>query len=85
MANPSMASTPLPDDDNEQVPDGERTPREGDGTAEVPAGGAGADSGAVDAVEVDPDDEASIPNRSPMNDEPGVGTRRPDERGGDSA
>lgn len=49
--------------------------------ADVPAGGAGADSGAVDAVRVDPQDEASIPNRSPMNDEPGVGTRRSDQGG----
>lgn len=54
-------------------------------SADVPAGGAGADSGAVDAVQVDPDDEASVPDRSPMNDEPGVGTRRPDARDGDSA
>ncbi|GGD88801.1 hypothetical protein [Microbacterium murale] len=53
--------------------------------ADVPAGGAGADSGSVDAVQVDPDDEASIPDRSPLNDEPGVGTRRPDVRDGDSA
>lgn len=53
--------------------------------AEVPAGGAGADSGSVDAVQVDPEDEASIPDRSAMNDVPGVGTRGPDERGGDSA
>ena len=52
-------------------------------SADVPAGGAGADSGSVDAVQVDPDDEASIPDRSPMNDEPGVGTRRPHD--GDSA
>lgn len=52
-------------------------------SADVPAGGAGADSGAVDAVQVDPDDEASIPDRSPMNDEPGVGTRR--QHDGDSA
>lgn len=40
----------------------------------------GADSGAVDAVLVDPEDEASIPNRSYLNDEPGVGTRDPDQR-----
>ncbi|MBO0979098.1 hypothetical protein [Microbacterium sp. SD291] len=42
---------------------------------DVPAGGAGADSGAVDAVRVDPEDEAEIPDRSAHNDEPGVGTR----------
>ncbi|WP_309128558.1 hypothetical protein [Microbacterium sp.] len=45
---------------------------------EVPAGGAGADSGAADAVQVDPDDEAEIPDISETNDEPGVGTRRPE-------
>jgi len=45
---------------------------------QVPAGGAGADSGAADAVKVDPEDEASVPNRSSMNDEPGVGPREPD-------
>ncbi|UWF76686.1 MULTISPECIES: hypothetical protein [Microbacterium] len=43
---------------------------------DVPAGGAGADSGAADAVRVDPDDEASIPDISETNDTPGVGTRR---------
>ena len=45
---------------------------------DVPAGGAGADSGAVDAVQVDPDDEAEIPDISETNDEPGVGSRRPE-------
>lgn len=44
---------------------------------EVPAGRAGADSGAVDAVRIDPDDEAGLPDASPMNDEPGVGPARP--------
>lgn len=53
--------------------------------ADVPAGGAGADSGSVDAVQVDPEDEAPIANRSPMNDAPGVGSKGPDEREGDSA
>lgn len=47
--------------------------------AEVPAGGAGADSGATDAVQVDPDDEAEIPDISETNDQPGVGTRRQDQ------
>lgn len=45
---------------------------------DVPAGGAGADSGAADTVRVDPADEAGIPDMSESNDEPGVGTRRPD-------
>lgn len=46
---------------------------------DVPAGRAGADSGAADAVRVDPDDEAAVPDRSRMNDTPGVGPRPPDE------
>jgi|GEM_PF-695774 len=53
-----------------------------DDVADVPAGGAGADSGAVSAVQVDPADEAEIPDISETNDEAGVGTRRPD---GDSS
>lgn len=44
---------------------------------DVPAGRAGADSGAVDAVRIDPDDEADLPDSSAMNDEPGVGPGRP--------
>ncbi|WP_309066394.1 hypothetical protein [Microbacterium sp.] len=47
-----------------------------DAVEDVPAGGAGADSGAADAVQVDPDDEAAIPDLSETNDTPGVGTRR---------
>lgn len=43
--------------------------------ADVPAGGAGADTGAVDATRVDPDDRAEIPNVSSQNDAPGVGIR----------
>ena len=43
---------------------------------EVPAGRAGADSGAADTVRVDPDDESEIPDSSTMNDEPGVGPGR---------
>ncbi|WP_067199648.1 hypothetical protein [Microbacterium sp. XT11] len=46
--------------------------------ADVPAGGAGADSGAADAVRVDPDDEGAVPDESVHNAEPGVGTRRTD-------
>ncbi len=44
--------------------------------AEVPPGGEGADSGAVDAVEVSDDQLGEIPDQSPQNDIPGVGTRR---------
>lgn len=43
---------------------------------EVPAGRAGADSGAADAVRIDPDDQAELPDTSTMNDEPGVGPGR---------
>ena len=43
----------------------------------VPAGRAGADSGAADAVSIDPEDEGGIPDSSAMNDEPGVGPRPP--------
>ena len=45
---------------------------------EVPPGGEGADSGAVDAVEVSDDQSGEIPDQSPQNDIPGVGTRRAD-------
>ena len=41
----------------------------------VPAGGAGADSGSVDAVQVEDGDSAPIQNVSSMNAVPGVGTR----------
>ncbi|WP_298041125.1 hypothetical protein [uncultured Microbacterium sp.] len=44
---------------------------------EVPAGRAGADSGAADAVRISSHDEAGIPDASPQNDAPGVGPGRP--------
>ncbi|KTS59778.1 hypothetical protein NS206_12545 [Microbacterium testaceum] len=56
--------------------------------ADVPAGGAGADSGAVAATEIDTDDDARVQNVSSQNDLPGVGTRAADggmERGTDDA
>lgn len=53
---------------------GEDTPASGD----VPAGGAGADSGAAAAVGVEPGSRSSVPDESTHNDEPGIGTRRPD-------
>ena len=46
--------------------------------APIPAGGAGADSGAVDAARIDETDRAEIPNVSSQNDIPGVGTRAAD-------
>lgn len=45
----------------------------------VPAGHAGADSGAVDAVEIEDGDVAEISNVSSGNDVPGVGTRGADD------
>jgi hypothetical protein len=41
----------------------------------VPAGGRGADSGAAEAVYIEPGDTAEVPDRSRGNDAPGVGTR----------
>lgn len=49
-------------------------PEQGD----VPAGGAGADSGSAAAVGIDPGDTADVQNVSSQNDIAGVGTRRPD-------
>lgn len=49
-------------------------------TSDVPAGGAGADTGAVGAASIDPDDDARIANVSSQNDLPGVGTRPADGR-----
>jgi len=57
-------------------------------TAEVPAGAAGADSGAVGTARVDSDDEARVQGVSSQNDIPGVGTRAADgssESGTDAA
>lgn len=56
--------------------------REGEGDGELlyvgdtPAGGAGSDSGGGATVRVDPSSEASVPDESPHNDTPGIGTRR---------
>lgn len=56
--------------------DADRLAAEEGTVGEVPAGNAGADSGAADAVQIDPDDEAGITDISETNDTPGVGTRR---------
>lgn len=73
----------LPGADEENiVPDSEGL------AADVPAGAAGADTGAVGAAEIDADDEARLQNISSQNDLPGVGTRAADgltERGTDDA
>ncbi len=59
---------------------------ESDGlAADIPAGAAGADSGAVGTARIDPDDEARIQGVSSQNDLPGVGTRAASERGTDAA
>jgi hypothetical protein len=68
--DPTPDSDPMLPEEEDAVEDG--------GIQDVPAGGAGADSGAVDQVRVDPDDESAVPDRSVHNDEPGVGT--PDGR-----
>lgn len=44
----------------------------------LPAGGAGADSGAVEVAGIDADDHAEVQNISNQNDIPGVGTRAAD-------
>lgn len=46
---------------------------------DVPAGGAGADSGAAGAVGVDPASKGEVKDESIHNDEPGIGTRRSGE------
>lgn len=51
---------------------------EGPDIEQVPAGGAGADSGSASVVEVDPEDEGSIQDVSSQNEHPGVGTRGPE-------
>lgn len=56
--------------------DHEQTVSDAEGlTADVPAGGAGADTGAVSATEIDDADDARVPHVSSQNDIPGVGTR----------
>lgn len=80
-------TTPTPE--NLPGADHDDTLADSDGlAADVPAGGAGADSGAVAATEIDPDDDARVQNVSSQNDLPGVGTRAADggmERGTDDA
>ncbi|MFJ6654385.1 hypothetical protein ACIQLJ_16465 [Microbacterium sp. NPDC091313] len=49
-----------------------------DAATEVPAGGAGADAGAVDSARVDESDRAGLQNISSQNDIAGVGTRAAD-------
>lgn len=49
-----------------------------DAAAEVPAGGRGADTGAVDSTRIGDGDVAPLQNVSSQNDIPGVGTRRGD-------
>jgi len=54
----------------------ERGGEDPDLVEDIPAGGAGADSGASETVRVDPDSGAAVKDQSVHNDEPGVGTRR---------
>lgn len=53
-----------------------------DDPEEVPPGRQGADSGAADAVRVDPEGTAEMPDRSHGNDIPGVGPRDPERDAG---
>ncbi|WP_164233793.1 hypothetical protein [Microbacterium hydrocarbonoxydans] len=73
MTGPHASEGRRAHDDDALPADADRN--ENTPAGDVPAGGAGADSGAVESVRIDPDDEAAIPDRSPHNDEPGVGTR----------
>ncbi|WP_091228495.1 hypothetical protein [Microbacterium sp. 3J1] len=50
-----------------------------DAVGDVPAGGAGADSGGEGPVRVDPSSEGEVKDESIHNDEPGIGTRRSGE------
>jgi hypothetical protein len=54
----------------------ERGGDDADALGDVPAGGAGADSGGGSAVRVDPASESEVKDESVHNDEPGIGTRR---------
>lgn len=57
----------------------ERTGGDPDLVQDIPAGHGGADSGASEVVQVDPDSGAAIADESVHNDEPGIGTRRSGE------
>ena len=54
----------------------EKTGGDPDLVQDIPAGHGGADSGASEVVQVDPDSGAAIADVSTHNDEPGIGTRR---------
>ncbi|MDF2508001.1 MAG: hypothetical protein K0Q52_1860 [Microbacterium sp.] len=79
-AFPDHERTQMPDDADDSIAEhlAERTTEDSGATEDVPAGGAGADSGAVESVRVDPDSRSSVPDESTHNDEPGIGTRRAD-------
>lgn len=55
----------------------ERGGDDAEAIADVPAGGAGADSGGGSAVRVDPASTSEVKDESVHDDEPGVGTRHP--------
>lgn len=80
-AGPANVATPADSDAKTRIAE-HLAAREGEGSGELlyvgdtPAGGAGADSGGGGTVRVDPSSEASVPDESTHNDEPGVGTRR---------
>lgn len=74
------ASSPVEGDADSRIAE-HLAERGGDQPADpgdVPAGGAGADSGAASAVGVEPGSRSSVSDESTHNDDPGIGTRRPD-------
>lgn len=79
-SRPETADSPVEGDAESRIAQhlaergGDRPADPGD----VPAGGAGADSGAASAVGVEPGSRSSVPDESTHNDDPGIGTRRPD-------
>lgn len=76
----ALDDTDVESGDEERLPKAEEAAPRLPGREDVPAGGAGADSGSAEVVGIDEEDTAGIANRSPLNDTPGVGTRGPDGR-----
>lgn len=70
------AAADAPDNDAIAAFIADRNADDPDAVGDVPAGGAGADSGGEGPVRVDPSSEAEVKDESIHNDEPGIGTRR---------
>lgn len=73
------AAADAPDSDAIAALIADRNADDPDAVGDVPAGGAGADSGGEGPVRVDPTSESEIKDESIHNDEPGIGTRRSGE------